>query len=114
MATAMQANISLVVPHTQYFDGAMVTFTLSTNYAPSPDEPSQEASYGPYSFQFPLPAQVLQDGTTIDASAPFIVPGVPDNEELYDGCMVISRFWAAQLGLPCAESDIDLTVNYPG
>lgn len=109
MATATTATIQSLANHKLTSDGATaiiaIVYTLedgSTTSAPT------------FEYQLPLPVQTLPDDSQIPACDAFAVPGEPDQDELYDNCMVLSRYYAAQFGLPYAESDIDLTVNYPG
>lgn len=101
--TPILATVSSVEPHRFDDASALVTVALS----------SGEASQGALTYQFPMPAQTLADGTEVPASDPFAVPGEPSSAEVAAGCMVLARYWAAQQGWPSAESDIALTVEGP-
>lgn len=101
MTTKITATVSRVQAHRFDAEHALVDIALA----------SMDAEQSTQTYQLPLPAQTLADGSQIDASPPFAVPGEPDVAELRAGCMVLARYWLAQLGLPSSESDVELTVE---
>lgn len=91
---------------THRFDDASALVTVALTCS--------EGEQSALTYQFPLPAQTLADGTHIDACAPFAVPGEPSDDEIADGCLVLAMYWCNAQGWPSAEDDIELTVELPG
>lgn len=104
MATKITATVFAIETHR--FDEASALLTVALA--------SDTSLQGALQYQFPLPAQTLADGTTIDACPAFAIAGEPSDDEIADGCVVLARYWLAVQGLPSGESDVDLTVELPG
>lgn len=62
----------------------------------------------PFEYVLPLPFQTLPDKSKIPPCAFFAAPGEPSQDDLYDNCMVLARYYCAQLGLTSGEADIDV------
>lgn len=106
MSILINVNISKIEKNR--FSNENAVISLSMSFQLNVNNNVENYNLSEQRYQFPLPAQNLDNNEYIAPSPALINPGDPNISEIEYGCNILAKYWLAQLGIN--ESEINLNI----